>query len=65
MITKLDHFSRSTIDAIKTGMKLFKKGVQTHILNIGLVEDTHPTRRLVFNVRILDTVDQTNTVISR
>lgn len=50
MITKLDHFSRSTIDAIKTGMKLFKKGVQTHILNIGLVEDTHPTRRLVFNV---------------
>ncbi|PFZ09498.1 resolvase [Bacillus pseudomycoides] len=49
VVTKLDRFARSTIDAIQTVRTLFEKGVKVHILNMGLVEDT-PTGRLVFNV---------------
>ena len=49
VVTKLDRFARSTIDAIQTVKDLFNKGVKIHILNMGLVEDT-PTGRLVFNV---------------
>ncbi|WP_369900560.1 recombinase family protein [Bacillus manliponensis] len=49
VVTKLDRFARSTVDAIQTVKALFEKGVKIHILNMGLVEDT-PTGRLVFNV---------------
>lgn len=49
VITKLDRFARSTVDAIQTVKELFERGVKVHILNMGLVEDT-PTGRLVFNV---------------
>ena len=49
VITKLDRFARSTVDAINTIRELFEKGVRVHILNMGLVENT-PTGRLVFNV---------------
>ena len=49
VVTKLDRFARSTVDAIQTVRTLFEKGVKVHILNMDLVEDT-PTGRLVFNV---------------
>ncbi len=49
VITKLDRFARSTVDAIQTVKGLFDKGVKVHILNMGLVENT-PTGKLVFNV---------------
>ncbi|MED2763237.1 recombinase family protein [Bacillus thuringiensis] len=49
VVTKLDRFARSTVDAIQNVKHLFEKGVKVHILNMGLVEDT-PTGRLVFNV---------------
>lgn len=49
VVTKLDRFARSTVDAIKTVKGLFEKGVKIHILNMGLVENT-PTGKLVFNV---------------
>lgn len=49
VVTKLDRFARSTVDAIQTVKTLFEKGVKVHILNMGLIEDT-PTGRLVFNV---------------
>ncbi|MGQ4668701.1 recombinase family protein [Metabacillus halosaccharovorans] len=49
VVTKLDRFARSTVDAIQTVKGLFEKGVKVHILNIGLVENT-PTGKLVFNV---------------
>lgn len=41
VVTKLERFARSTVDAIRT--------VKVHILNMGLVEDT-PTGRLIFNI---------------
>ncbi|UED72144.1 recombinase family protein [Brevibacillus sp. HD3.3A] len=49
VVTKLDRFARSTIDAIQTVKTLFERGVKIHILNMGLVEDT-PTGRLIFSV---------------
>lgn len=49
VVTKLDRFARSTIDAINTVKQLFEKGVKVHVLNMGLVEDT-PTGRLIFNI---------------
>lgn len=49
VVTKLDRFARSTVDAIETVKGLFDKGVKIHILNMGIVEDT-PTGRLIFNI---------------
>lgn len=49
VVTKLDRFARSTVDAINTVKALFERGVKVHILNMGLVEDT-PTGRLIFNI---------------
>ncbi|CAM4050662.1 MULTISPECIES: recombinase family protein [Bacillus cereus group] len=49
VVTKLDRFARSTVDAIQTVRSLFDRGIKVHILNMGLIEDT-PTGRLVFSV---------------
>jgi len=49
VVTKLDRFARSTVDAIQTIKALFEKGVRVHVLNMGLVENT-PTGRLIFNI---------------
>ncbi|XQY92500.1 recombinase family protein [Metabacillus sp. HB246100] len=49
VVTKLDRFARSTVDAINTVKELFERGIKVHILNMGLVENT-PTGRLVFHV---------------
>ncbi|MEH7549239.1 recombinase family protein [Neobacillus vireti] len=49
VITKLDRFARSTVDAINTVKALFEKGVKVHVLNMGLVEDT-PTGRLILTI---------------
>lgn len=51
VVTKLDRFARSTIDGINTIKELFERGVNVHILNMGLVENT-PTGRLIFNVML-------------
>jgi len=49
VVTKLDRFARSTMDALKTIKDLFEKGVKVHILNMGLVENTS-TGKLIFSV---------------
>lgn len=51
VVTKLDRFARSVMDGIKTIEDLFKKGVNVHVLNMGLVEDT-PTGRLILSVML-------------
>lgn len=40
IITKLDRFARSTIDALTTVEDLFNRGVRIHVLNMGIIEDT-------------------------
>ncbi|KUP08077.1 resolvase [Bacillus coahuilensis m2-6] len=49
IVTKLDRFARSTVDAINTVKELFDRGVKVHVLNMGLVEDT-PTGRLILTI---------------
>ncbi|MGD7021503.1 recombinase family protein [Rossellomorea vietnamensis] len=49
IVTKLDRFARSTVDAINTVKELFERGVKVHVLNMGLVEDT-PTGRLILTI---------------
>jgi DNA invertase Pin-like site-specific DNA recombinase len=49
VVTKLDRFARSTVDAINTVKSLFERGVKVHVLNMGLVEDT-PTGRLILTI---------------
>ncbi|MFD1675949.1 recombinase family protein [Alicyclobacillus fodiniaquatilis] len=49
VVTKLDRFARSTVDAINTVKILFERGIKVHVLNMGLVEDT-PTGRLILTI---------------
>lgn len=49
VVTKLDRFARSVRDALDIIRDLFEKGVNVHVLNMGLVENT-PTGRLIFNI---------------
>lgn len=46
IVTKLDRFSRSTVEGLQSVDKLMAKGVSVHILNFGLVENT-PVGRLI------------------
>jgi DNA invertase Pin-like site-specific DNA recombinase len=49
VVTKLDRFARSAVDAIRTIKELFTNGVKVHILNMGLIENT-PTGRLILTI---------------
>lgn len=49
VVTKLDRFARSAGEGSKLVKELIAKGVNVHILNMGLIEDT-PTGRLIMNV---------------
>ena len=46
IVTKLDRFSRSTVEGLQCADRLMAKGVSVHILNFGLVENT-PVGRLI------------------
>ncbi|MEH7501980.1 recombinase family protein [Neobacillus drentensis] len=49
VVTKLDRFARSTVDAINTVKGLFERGVKVQVLNMGLIEDT-PTGKLILTI---------------
>lgn len=49
VVTKMDRFARSTKDALETIEELFENGIRTHVLNMGIIEDT-PTGRLIFTI---------------
>src|SRR5699024_605783 len=49
VVTKMDRFARSTKDALETIEELFEKGIRTHVLNMGIIEDK-PTSRLIFTI---------------
>ena len=49
VVTKLDRFARSAVDAIQTIRELFERGVRVHILNMGIVENT-PTGKLMLTI---------------
>lgn len=47
MVTKLDRFARSAVDAISLIQQLLNDGVRVHILNMGVVENTTTGRLLL------------------
>ena len=49
IITKIDRFARSTIDALTTVRELFARGVKINVLNMGMIEDT-VTGRLILTI---------------
>lgn len=49
VVTKLDRFARSSMDALTTIKDLFERGIRVHVLNMGVVENT-PTGNLVFTI---------------
>lgn len=49
VVTKLDRFARSAVDAIQIIRNLFEHGVKVHVLNMGLVENT-PTGKLILTI---------------
>ena len=49
IVTKLDRFARSTIDAITIVKELFARGVKIHVLNMGVIEDS-VTGRLILTI---------------
>lgn len=49
IVTKLDRFARSTMDALETIKELFEREIRVHVLNIGMIENT-PTGKLIFTV---------------
>jgi DNA invertase Pin-like site-specific DNA recombinase len=49
VVTKLDRFARSAMDAIGIVRELFERGVKVHVLNMGLVENS-PTGKLILTI---------------
>ena len=49
VVTKLDRFARSTIDALNTIQDLFERGIIVNVLNLGKIENT-ASGRLIFTV---------------
>lgn len=49
VVTKLDRFARSTIDALNTIQDLFERGITVNVLNLGKIENT-ASGRLIFTV---------------
>lgn len=49
VVTKLDRFARTAGEGSELVKKLLDKGINVHILNMGLIENT-PTGRLILNV---------------
>jgi len=64
VVTKLDRFARSTVDAIQTVKGLFEKGVRIHILNMGLVENT-PNGNLIFTILSAFAEFERNMIVER
>lgn len=40
VVCKLDRFARTAIEGVQTVRELFERGVNVHILNMGMVENT-------------------------
>ena len=51
VVTKLDRFARSASEGMEIIKGLFDRGVNVHVLNMGLIEDT-PTGRLILNIML-------------
>ena len=49
IVTKLDRFARNTREALEIIQQLFERGINVHILNMGIIDNT-PTGQLIFTI---------------
>lgn len=49
IVTKIDRFARSTVDAITTVKELYERDVKIYVLNMGVIENT-VTGRLILTI---------------
>ena len=49
IVTKVDRFARSTVDAITTVKEMYERGVKINVLNMGVIENT-VTGRLILTI---------------
>ena len=63
-VTKLDRFARTAIDGIKKIDELLEMGVNVHILNMGLIENT-PTGKLIRTIFLAFAEFERDTIVLR
>ena len=49
IVTKSDRFARNTREALEIIQQLFERGINVHILNMGIIDNT-PTGQLIFTM---------------
>src|SRR5690554_4857930 len=64
VVTKLDRFARSASEGMEIIKGLFDRGVNVHVLNMGLIEDT-PTGRLILNIMLAFAEFEKNMIVER
>lgn len=64
IVTKLDRFARTASDGVKVIKDLLAQGVNVHVLNMGLVEDT-PTGRLILNILLAFAEFERDNIVER
>ena len=64
VVTKLDRFARTASDGVKVIKDLMARGVNVHVLNMGLVEDT-PTGRLILNILLAFAEFEKDNIVER
>ena len=52
VVTKLDRFARNTVEGINVIQNLINDGIKVNILNIGLIDKTTPTGKLILTVML-------------
>lgn len=64
VVTKLDRFARTAADGVKMIKDLMARGVNVHVLNMGLIEDT-PTGRLILNIMLAFAEFEKDNIVER
>lgn len=64
VVTKLDRFARTASDGVNMIKGLMAHGINVHVLNMGLVEDT-PTGRLILNVLLAFAEFERDNIVER
>lgn len=64
MVTKLDRLSRSTVGGVELVEQLLDKGINVHVLNIGLIDDSS-MGRLIMTIMLAFAQHERETIVER
>lgn len=64
VVSKLDRLARNTIEGLELVQKLFDKGVTVHVLNVGLLENTHMGKFFLTTLLAVAEMEK-NTILER